>query len=94
LLRQAEENQEARDLLIGLWRTALTELMVATRGWQALLMWLLRPDESDELSESTLAFATDLLSTPLLHARARFYLTQWLSRHPDAPVLRRLRDNL
>jgi hypothetical protein len=94
LLRLAAEDQEARDLLLGLWRTALTEFRVAIHGWQMLLVWLLRPDEVDELFEFTLEFATDLLNTPMLRTRAVFYLSQWLSRQPDAPVLRRLRDNL
>jgi hypothetical protein len=94
LLRQAAERQETRDLLVELWRAALTEPMVAVRGWQALLKWLLMPDEIDELHEFTVAFATELVDTPLLRARAVFHLSQWRHRHHDAPVLRRLRDNI
>lgn len=94
LLRQAAENQEARDLLVTLWRATLAEPMVAAKGWQALLTWLLRPAEPGELHEFTVAFATDLLRIPVLRARAVFHLSQWLPRHPDALVLHQVRHNL
>lgn len=60
----------------------------------ALLAWLLRPTEVDELHEFTVAFATDVLNTPMLRARAVFHLSQWRHRHPDALVLRQLRDTI
>jgi hypothetical protein len=68
--------------------------MVAARGWQTLLLWLLWPDEVDELHEFTVGVATDLLRTRELRARAYFHLSQWLPRHPAAQALRHVRDNL
>jgi hypothetical protein len=94
LLRTARDDTEVWALLIELWRTALTEFMTAARGWAVLLMWLLGPTEDGELRDVTTRFATELLSAPMVRARARFHLNQWLPRHEDSPVLWQLRDNL
>lgn len=94
LLHHAAGSDEVRDLLIGLWRATLTEPMVAAKGWQTLLLWLLRPDEHDELHEFTAAFATELFRTGALRSRAAFHLSQWLLHHAGAPVIRQVRDNL
>jgi hypothetical protein len=94
LLHLADQDPEAWDLLIELWRAALTEFMVAARGWQMLLAWLCRPEEAGDLADVTVVFATELLRSPLVRSRALFHLTQWLPRYPDTPVLGRLRDNL
>jgi hypothetical protein len=94
LLHHAAGSEEVRDLLLGLWRATLTEPMVAAKGWQTLLLWLLRPDEHDELHEFTVAFATELFGTGALRSRAAFHLSQWLLHHADAPVIRQVRDNL
>ncbi len=94
LLHHAAGSGEARELLLGLWRATLTEPMVAARGWQTLLLWLLRPDRTDELHEFTVAFATELLRTRELRSRAFFHLSQWLPLHPDAQTLHQVRDDL
>jgi hypothetical protein len=94
LLHLADTHPEAWELLLDLWRAALTEFMTAARGWQMLLAWLCRPEETGELADTTVRFATELLSSPVVRSRARFHLTHWLSQYVDSPVLDQLRNNL
>jgi hypothetical protein len=94
LLLAARDDATCHTALTGLWQTALTEPMIATRGWDVLLSWILRADGHDDLEEVTTQFAAAVLNAPPLRARAPFYLAQWRSAHAEIAIVRRLQENL
>ncbi|SHM59459.1 hypothetical protein [Cryptosporangium aurantiacum] len=84
---------DRRDTVIRLWRRALADERTSRRAWDQFRQWLRSAERRPEDAAGIEALAVDILDHPL-DARARFWLTLWAERHPEASIYDRIRSAL
>ncbi|MFD5829281.1 hypothetical protein [Lentzea sp. NPDC060358] len=94
LIRLIAGDEQAREQVTALWRTALVEPLVGKRAWETLLQLVLRSDHEVDLADEVESFLLGLLRQPELIRRARFNVYVWRSDHSDAALLKRIAEKL
>lgn len=83
---------ERRELLLDLWKSALTRQETSARAWFLLGKWLLAADtdEADDRAELLDAYGeiTEMIAATPIRDRLVFNLRLWAGRHPQSATVR------